>query len=291
MKKIVFLGCENSHSDAFLQFINESDDYADIQVLGVYSDERESAEALAKKYSVPVMNSYDEFVGKVDGVVVTARHGIKHYKFSRPYMDDCKVMFIDKPITTDVKEIKSFLSDLKEKGVRVTGGSSLVHDDAVIELKTDRENNAYGKTVGGMVCAPILANSEHGGFYFYAQHLTEMVLEIFGRYPKSVKVYENQGTFTTVFRYEEYDVTGVFVEGAYNCYYSVRITPEKLKGIHSVLDNDNPLFRREWNKFCTLLRGGEQQISYEDFFAPVFVMDAIVRSIESKLEEQIKYEF
>ena len=291
MKKIVFLGCENSHADSFLRFMSESDEYKDIEVLGVYSDERDSAVNLGEKYGVPVLNSYDECVGKVDGVVVTARHGIKHYEFARPYMDECKVMFIDKPITTDVGEIKAFMGDLVSKNVRVSGGSSLIHDDAVIELKADRESDAYGKTVGGMVCAPIQANSTYGGFYFYAQHLTEMVLEIFGRYPKSVKVYKQPGTYTAVFRYDGYDVTGIFVEGGYTCYYSARITAQKSKGINSVLDAANPLFKREWDEFCELLRGGEQKKSYEDFFAPVYVMDAIVRSIDSDEEEQIVYEY
>ena len=291
MKKIIFLGCENSHADTFLNYIKESDAYADIEVLGVYSEERDSAERLAQKYGVPVLDAYDALVGKVDGVVVTARHGIKHYEFARPYMDECKVMFIDKPITTDANEVKKFLFDLKEKGVRITGGSSLIHDDSVIELKADRENDVDGKTVGGMVCAPIQANSPYGGFYFYAQHLTEMVMEIFGRYPLSVKVFQSENKYTAIFRYKDYDVTGLFVEGGYGCYYCARVTAKSTKGLPCILDSANPLFRREWERFCALLRGGEQQTSYEDFFAPVFVMDAIVRSIESGKEEQIKYDF
>ncbi len=290
MKKIVFLGCENSHSDTFLSFLKGSDAYADIEVLGVYSDERESAEKLGEKYNVPVLHTFDECVGKVDGVVVTARHGIKHYEFARPYMETCKVMFIDKPITTDAREIKRFLGDLVNNNVRVCGGSSLIHDDVVIQLKADHLGDVDGKTIGGIVRAPIQSQSVYGGFYFYAQHLTEMVLEIFGRYPKSVKVYEQQGTYTTIFRYDDYDVTGVFVEGGY-CYYSARFTKSNTKGIVSVLDSANPLFRREWDEFCELLRGGEQKMSFEDFFAPVYVMDAIVRAISSGVEETIKYEF
>ena len=43
MKKIVILGCENSHSDAFLKLITTKEEYSDVQVLGVYSDEPEPA--------------------------------------------------------------------------------------------------------------------------------------------------------------------------------------------------------------------------------------------------------
>ena len=46
MKKIVILGCENSHADKFLNLIKNTPDYPDIEVIGVYSDERAAAEKL-----------------------------------------------------------------------------------------------------------------------------------------------------------------------------------------------------------------------------------------------------
>ena len=80
MKKIVILGCENSHADMFLGFWKQNPKYSDVDVIGVYSDERETAEKLSVQFGVPVMESYDEAVGKVDGVIVTARHGDNHYR-------------------------------------------------------------------------------------------------------------------------------------------------------------------------------------------------------------------
>lgn len=82
MKKIVILGCENSHADMFLGFMKGNEKYADLQVAGVYSDDKTAAEKLAEKYGVKVMSAYDEAVGKVDGVIVTARHGNNHYKYA-----------------------------------------------------------------------------------------------------------------------------------------------------------------------------------------------------------------
>lgn len=37
MKKIVILGCENSHADTFLGFMAKDKKYADVQTVGVYS--------------------------------------------------------------------------------------------------------------------------------------------------------------------------------------------------------------------------------------------------------------
>ena len=39
MKKIAILGCENSHANNFLTLIRDKEEYADIEVVGVYSDD------------------------------------------------------------------------------------------------------------------------------------------------------------------------------------------------------------------------------------------------------------
>ena len=49
MKKIAIVGCENSHADLFLKFINENYKFRDIEVVGVFSEEIEEAEKLLKE--------------------------------------------------------------------------------------------------------------------------------------------------------------------------------------------------------------------------------------------------
>ena len=46
MKRIAILGCENSHANAFLKFIREREEFSDVEVVGVYSDQGEAAEKL-----------------------------------------------------------------------------------------------------------------------------------------------------------------------------------------------------------------------------------------------------
>ena len=128
MKKIVILGCENSHANSFLKFLTEDESYKDVEVIGIYSDERDAMEKLAKEFNVPCMCSYDDEVGKVDGVIITARHGDNHYKYAKPYLPSGVPMFIDKPITVSEKDAAALMADLKRYGVQITGGSSCCHD-------------------------------------------------------------------------------------------------------------------------------------------------------------------
>ena len=82
MKKIVILGCENSHADGFLNVIREEE--LPLEVLGVYSDESDAAKRVSEKFGVPILKHFDDAVGKADGVMITARHGGRHFRLPHP---------------------------------------------------------------------------------------------------------------------------------------------------------------------------------------------------------------
>ncbi len=289
MKKIVFLGCENSHASVFLKQIQENEKYSDIEVLGVYSEDAEAANTLAEKYGVPVMDRYDEAVDTADGIVVTARHGGKHLPFALPYLKKGMTAFIDKPITVSEEDSVQLMRLCQANGVKISGGSSLRFADWVQELRDDASAGTDGETLGGIVRCPISLENAHGGFFFYAQHLVETVQTIFGKYPRSVQTFVQDSTLTVLFRYDTYDVSGIYTNECYKCYYAARITKTEIKGTaFSVSGMTNPCYLREWDEFYELLSGGEQTVSYSDFISPVFVMNAIYRSMQSGKEEAVR---
>lgn len=285
MKKVVILGCENSHANKFLAKIAEGGEFADIEVIGIYSDELDTAKKLNEQFGVKIMESYDEAVGMVDGVIITARHGANHYKYAKPYMTSVVPMFIDKPITITEEEVSLFMSELKEKGIRVSGGSSIRHTDEILLLKEEHENEVGGATLSGFVQAPLNIYEEYGGFYFYAQHLVEMVLEVYGRFPLSVTAKQNGKQIHTIFHYENFDCVGLYSSTSPR-YYASRVSTEGCHSCHYENGLGNS-FAREFGEFKNLLNGGEQKLSFEEFAAPVFVMNAIKRSLGSGKEEPV----
>ena len=195
-------------------------------------------------------------------------------------------MFIDKPITVSEDEAVDFMRELKSRDISFSGGSSLKHADMVLELKAHAAAKTSGKTLGGVVRAPLASDSEYGGFYFYAQHLVEMVSEIYGRYPTSVIAMPKGVETTVIFRYEEYDIVGSYFEHS-SQYYAARYAEKGSQG--GVVDISNKeCFVREFDEFYKLLSGERGEMSYEDFIAPVFVMNAIERSLKSGKEEKVK---
>lgn len=284
MFKIAILGCENSHADSFLDVIRD-ENLQNIQVAGVYSSFPGAAERLRDIYGVPVMERPDALVGQIDGLIVTARHGGAHYSFAKPYISTGIPMFIDKPITISEDEAREFLRELKENKIPVSGGSILKHSDGVKELKAMVLSSENGSVIGGCVRAPVDIDSEHGGFYFYAQHLVQSMCEIFGYYPKSVFACKSGRQITCTVRYGEFDVVGLFVNKNYLYHASVQFDKAYMGSVEGRLLTLDGTSRLEFFDYYDLLLGKPQSQSYEDLFAPVFIMNAIDRSLKSGQEE------
>lgn len=289
MFKVAILGCENSHANSFLNAIYKDKIVTDVEVVGVYGYDpvnTDAAQKLHDEYGVYVAENYDEFVGKVDGVIITARHGDHHYKYAKPYLDSGIPMFIDKPITCTEEDAKEFMDKLKARNIPVTGGSVCALTPHVQELKKAVAEGTYGKVYGGFVRAPMNLDNPYGGFFFYTQHLAEVTLEIFGYYPKSVQVFPKNDTYTCVLRYENFDVIMEYVH--LNGLYYAGISCE-----NAVVGDTYPIttddFYHEFTEFHDLLLGKPQKKTYEDFFAPVYVLNAVKRSLESGKEEPICY--
>ena len=281
MYKIAILGCENSHANLFLDFIAKG--YPDVEVVGVYSEEKEAAQALNEQYGVYVAESYDEFVGKIDGLVIVARHGGKHYEFAKPYLKSGIPMFFDKPVVISEKDALELKEELVANKVKVCGGTVCKFAPLVKELKKVATEKPYGKIYGGLLRATITMNNEYGGLYFYAQHIVQVMAEIFGYYPNSVQSFENGDVINTIVRYDDYDVNLQMVEN--NDAFYAGISCEKY-GIFSEYGLDG-CFETEFDEYYKLLTGGEMTETYDEFIASVFIMNAIERSLTSKKEEKV----
>ncbi len=285
MKKIAILGCENSHANMFLDVI-KNEKIEDIEIVGCYSHVEGVAEELAAKYGIYAAKSYDEFVGKVDGVIITARHGERHYLYAKPYLDAKIPLFIDKPLTISEEEAVEFMNVLKKNNIPAVGGSICVHADLILDLKKKMASGEMGDVLGGYFRAPLMTASEHGGFFFYAQHMIQVICSLYGYYPESVLAFRKKDQITVVLRYENCDVTGVFFDNRGNYRYYAAVNFE-----HGVVGAEYGLEHadsREFHTYYDILTGKEQEMTYDDLFAPVFIMNAIVRSLESGKEERVR---
>ncbi len=282
MYKIAILGCENTHANSFLRQIYKKGRHTDISVIGIYSDEAEPARKLHEEFGVPVMERYDELVGKVDGIMVTARHGANHYKYAKPYLASGIPMFIDKPITISGEEAVAFMRDAKENGVRICGSSVGKFLNGVLALSEKIKSSEIGAIHGGNICAPIEIDSPHGGFYFYSPHLVQMMITLFGGDVLEVGAMQQEKNVGIVAKYRDYPITGSYVSAG--GHFAATVYAEN--GIFTEpCELRSYTFERQLDDMHDLLAGGEMKESYDDFIRPVFILEALDASLRSgKLE-------
>lgn len=281
--KIAILGVENSHADAFGELIkNDPEKYKDIEVVGVYSDEQDAVKRMLDNgYATYAAASPDEFVGKVDGVVITARHGDNHYKYAMPYVKAGIPCFIDKPFCANVENAKELARVAEENGALLCGGSCLKFIDEIKPLA----RMAKTKTVkNGVVACPVNMNNIYGGFWFYSQHLIEVLVGVFGRNVKSVTAFcpdEKVNRVTVIFNYGDYDVCGFYTD-SYR--YTASLMTSDNNIYQTYCDDVVYTFKDEFDEFVEMVRTKTMPCTYDDLVYPVKLLSAIERSYKEKRE-------
>jgi len=293
MFRIGIIGTENSHAHAFTRLFNKPDEngnlkYPDFHVTLVYGHYPESSEFVVKECGADkVADTIEEMVANVDAVMVTARDGKFHYEFVKPFVEAGIPAFVDKPFTVDPQEAIALVNLAKEKKVSLCGGSSLKLVGDIQKLKGYVEE--WGETFkSGTMGAPVDMDNPYSGFFFYASHLTEMTMEVFGYNPKAVLANVNGDCVTAIIDYGTFSVTNNFVGHCYNGYSGTLFGEGKIEQVLVDISDGYPL---ECQEFVDMVRTGEMHHTYEQLIAPVFCMNAIKEAYETGKKVDIKYEY
>ena len=282
MFRVGILGTENSHAMAFAQILNGlNPDFAgqfdDFRVVAVGGIDPEASKNVAEKCGIDtIVEKPEDMLGIVDAVMITCRDGKYHASYARPFIEAGIPAFIDKPFTSNPEEALALAKLAKEKNVPLVGGSSVKLTDAVLKLKALADETGED-LVGGDVTAPVSLVNDYGNFWFYASHLVECCLTIFGQHPEWVWANRTDRGVTVIVHYAGFDVTNHFIENVYDYTGSV-ITP---KGVcHEVISLDS-IYAKECACFADMMRNGVMSHSYDELVAPVCLIAAIEKSFET----------
>ncbi len=274
MFRIGIIGTENTHAEAFATLFRDEAEFADMKIVAVGGIDPESNQKMCEEFGIGMIaEKPEDMLGKVDAVMITARDGIYHAPFARPFLEAGIPMFIDKPFTVDTQEAIAFAKEAKARGVKLMGGSTLkcTYDAVLLQ----NEAKQQGKNlVGGTVAAPVMLDSPYSDFFFYASHLTELSLMIFGKDPKSVTALRNGESVTAIVEYENYSVTNTFMGGCRKYFAQVFST----EGIYFRQIDLSFASKIMAQRFAEMLRHGTMPESYEDLIRPVVYMNAVKQS-------------
>lgn len=284
--RIGIIGSENSHARAFAKVFAETPDFQDMKVTAVYGNEgREKSEKVCEFFpEARIVDEPADMLGIVDAVMIISRDGKFHYPYAKLFLGLGIPMFIDKPFTVDPDEARALVALAKEKSVPLCGGSSLKCCPDILRMgKIRRELGEKLQT--GFASAPLDPESPYSGFFFYASHLAEMCLEVFGWEPEMVTATNKSGKVTAIVHYPDFDAICAYTPECGR--YFVQLTGDK--NILEATEVDmSQAYRLETEKFVGMLRSGEMPYSYTQLMEPVFVMNAIKEAYETGKTVRIK---
>ncbi|MBE6540900.1 MAG: Gfo/Idh/MocA family oxidoreductase [Ruminococcaceae bacterium] len=283
MKKIALIGVENSHAPAFAKLIkNNPDKYGDIEIVGVYSYDGAAARKMVDDGLAPMAaDTSSYFLDKVDAVINTARHGDNHYEYSMPYIKAGVPMFIDKPFCIMPHNAAEMIAEAEKSGALLCGGSCLKFAPEIIALKSELDSGVMGKVLSASLSAPVQMSNPYGNFYFYAGHLAQMLITMFGL-PVSVYAAARERTVTVLCRHADFETTLHFAKN-----YVVLVHAENGTR-YTTCENITDLYEPELDEFCNMLRTGKMEETYDALTAPVALLNAIYLSYSTGTEQPVK---
>ncbi|MBQ4618924.1 MAG: Gfo/Idh/MocA family oxidoreductase [Clostridia bacterium] len=275
MFRIGIIGSENSHAAAFSKIFNTTDLYPDIKVVAIYGEDRAASERIYKEYGVERLCDHpSEMEGMVDAIMITSRHGGLHFKYAKPFIEKGLPAFIDKPVTCNPMEALDLVRCASSGKAPFMGGSSTRLVPDTLRFKQAAEKAMQnGTLVGGHVWAPVNMMNPYGDFWFYASHLVEIALTIFGYHPFEVGAFRTDSGVTALLNYGRFAVHMTFSEGNYN-YGATVIADEVTTGNIDISD----CYSYECEEYANMLRTGEMPQNAHDFVEAVCVMHAIEES-------------
>ena len=291
MWKVGIIGTENSHAMAFAKILNLPEPqtgkvpYEDIRVVGVYGPDEETARDVKEQAQVDfIAGRPEDFFGRVDAMMITCRKGSLHAQYARPFLEKGMPLFIDKPFTSDWEQAAGLARDARSHGVPLAGGSGCKYAYDVLMLQNRRRQlSAEGKLLSGAVNFSADRDSIYDGFYFYAPHLTEIALTVFGYDVRSVHAFESAGGVVAVLHYEGFDASLHYTR---NSSVSTCVLFGKEGNICREIDI-SLIYRHEVDHFAGMLHTGKMPVDYPELVGHVAVIGAVLESLKSGKEAAV----
>lgn len=288
MFRVGILGSDNSHAQHFSRLCNVEKVYGDdVRIECIYGrdDDPAHTKEVAEKGLIPyIAQDPKEFIGKVDAVMVVYRKGRLHVPEILPFIEAGYPVWIDKPVCESIEDINALRAAVEKNNTLITGGSTLKYNYEILTLKDKVETGRIGAVSGGCVNFPGDLENENGGIFFYGSHLIEMMLSVFGYDVKSVtaKTIAPKNSMVIV-KYEDKMVNLAF-NNLCSSYY---VTVYGDKKVVSQEVDISFIYKLGFAKFVEMLKTGKMPLSFDDLVKPVYVLNAIQKSLDEDREVEM----
>ena len=291
MINIGLIGTQSMHAWAFAEVCNIPDsegkyNFPDARVTAVYGvdDTEEHIKLTMEKGNIPTsVSSVEELYEHCNAFMILQRRGGEHLRYAEEIIKRGYPVFIDKPVCCTMEDAEKLEELAAERNVVICGGSGLKYNKQIVELKKGIETQEFGQIKGATINHSADMDSPYDGIFFYLPHAVEMMLELFGYYPVSVKTSVlSHNNFTVCVKYEEYMIN-LAINGCRSSFVVINGQNSTVTEIDS-----SDIFIENMRNFITVIKQNDVTKDTDKLTKHVAVILAIQKSIETGAEERIE---
>lgn len=179
MKRIGFIGTENSHTDHFIRLLNNENRHPGYRAVALVGGRSERNLGLAEKGEISIIvDQPEDLLGQVDAAVICTRDGARHREQAEPLLKAGVPVLMDKPFATTPADAEATIAAAQAGGTPLDSSSALRFVPEIAEFAAAAEGlrDLRRLTVAG----PADPESEYSGLFFYGIHHVEAALELLG---------------------------------------------------------------------------------------------------------------
>lgn len=182
MKRIGFIGTENSHTDHFIRFLNREGRHPGFRAVALVGGRTERNLSLAQAGAIDlIVEEPAELIGLVDAAIISTRDGARHREQAEPLLAAGIPVLVDKPLATTIEDADAIIGAAAASGTPVYSASALRFLPEITELKAFSAEQGRPKHLH--VAGAGDPDSPYSGLFFYGIHHVEAALELLGNPP------------------------------------------------------------------------------------------------------------
>jgi predicted dehydrogenase len=181
-------GMKNSDWDVIYNYLKIRDasefGFENVQVTHAWTQDPELTEKLAKASKIPnIVVDMNDMLDEVDGVLIARDDYEKHYQMAKTFLEKGKYVFIDKPLSLEIAELRFFKKYLEEGKLMSCAGARYAK-----ELDEIRENiDSFGELK--LIRGTVINSMEK-----YGIHMLDGIFGVTGFQVKSVSCFDAKHT-------------------------------------------------------------------------------------------------
>jgi predicted dehydrogenase len=241
------------------------------RVTHIWTDNPEDAPKVAAASKIQnIVSKPEDVIGKVDAVIIATDDGNDHVRRAAPFIDAGLPVFVDKPLATNVADLKQFVH-WQTEGARILSTSGMRYMPEMKQVKERRAEIGEYRWITSFTCKT---------WERYGIHALEAVFPLLGPGFINVQTNHQEGSDIVHLTHKSgAQVTVPAINDAYGSFGSVHVYGTKGQ-LALRLSDTYTAFRQQLVTFIEMLRMGRTPFPFEHTVELMAIIIAGARSRE-----------